>query len=80
MSKASKQWYQKTENQLNLESLKDPEADKAWKQVLKIKELGHKPVIFHSEFNGYRIFDDNSNDMEEHKILSSIRARSRPYR
>jgi hypothetical protein len=80
MSKASNQWYQMSENQLNLKSLKDPEADKAWKQVLKIKELGHKPVIFHSEFNGYCIFDENSNDMLEQKTLSSVRARSKQYR
>lgn len=79
VSKADKQWYSLTEEQL--EKLVGQgtyqEAPVAWDRVSAIREAGGKPKVFYSEFNGFNVFDDN--DIESMQRLIFIENRSKRF-
>ncbi len=76
VSNITKQWYELTQNQLSLKIGKD--AEEASAESKRIQELGHRPAIFYSEFDGYRIFDKDSLGMQQAKTLQSIRSNAKP--
>ena len=80
MSQKAKQWYYLNEAQLwrlvGRGTYSD--AQEALNQVRKIKEAGHSVAIYHSEFNGFRVIDED--DPEHFKIGLSIQSRAKPFR
>lgn len=80
MSQKAKQWYYLSEVQL-LRLVGHgtySEAREALGQVQKIKEAGHSLAIYYSEFNGFRVIDED--DPEQFKIGLSIGSRAKPFR
>jgi len=72
MSKKLKQWYFLTEDQLwrLVGQGTYPGAKDALEEVRKIKEAGGTPAIYYSEFNDFRII--NEDDPEQFRIGLSI--------
>jgi len=81
MSKADKQWYSLTEQQLGklVGQGTYQGALVAWDRVRAIIEAGGKPKVFYSEFNDFNVFDDNDNDIESMQKLISIESRSKRF-
>ena len=80
MSQKAKQWYSLSEIQLCrlVGHATYSGAQKALDQVQKIKGAGHYLAIYYSEFNGFRVIDED--DPEQFKIGLSIGSRAKPFR
>jgi hypothetical protein len=80
MSKKAKQWYSLTEEQLGWLVAQGPYsgAKQVLEQVRKIKEAGGTPVIYYSEFNGFRIIDED--DPDQFMIGLAIGSKAMPFR
>ena len=80
MSQKAKQWYYLSETQLwrLVGHGTYSEAQEALDQGQKIKEAGHSFAIYYSEFNRFRVIDED--DPEQFKIGLSIRSRAKPFR
>jgi len=80
MSEKEKQWYYLTEVQLGrlVGQSTYLDATEAWERVRKIKGMGHKSTIYYSEFNGFRVIDED--DPIEFKTGLSISSRAKPFR
>lgn len=80
MSKKAKQWYYLNETQLwrLVGSGTYPGAQEALDQVQKIKKTDHSLAIYYSEFNEFRVIDED--DSDEFKIGLSIQSRAKPFR
>ena len=72
MSKKAKQWYYLTDEQIGrlVGQGTYPGAPEAWEQARKIKEAGQTPAIYYSEFNGFRVI--NEDDPVQFKVGLSI--------
>ena len=79
MSKAAKQYYSLTEQQLGklVGQGTYQGALEAWDHVRAIKEAGGAPKTFYSEFNGFVVFDDS--DIESMQRLMLIESRSKQF-
>ena len=80
MSQKAKQWHYLNETQLwrLVGHGTYLDAQEALNQVRKIKEAGHSFAIYYSEFNGFRVIDED--DPEQFKIGLSIQTRAKPFR
>ena len=80
MSKKAKQWYYMTDEQIGRLAGQGthPGALEAWERARKIREAGKTPSIYYSEFNGFRVI--NEDDPEEFKIGLSIRGQAKFFR
>jgi hypothetical protein len=79
MNQKAKQWYYLSEVQL-LRLVGHgtySEAPEALGQVQKIKDAGHSLAIYYSEFNGFRVIDED--DPEQLRIGLSIQSRAKPF-
>lgn len=79
MSKKAKQWYYIADEQIAFIVAQGtyPGAQEAWDQARQIKQAGQKPTIYYSEFNGFRVI--NEDDPEQFKIGLSIRDRAKRF-
>lgn len=78
ISQKAKQWYYLSETQLwrLVGHGTYSGAQEALDQVQKIKKAEHSPAIYYSEFNGFRVIDED--DPEQFKIGLSIGSRAKP--
>ena len=79
MSKKAQQWYFLTEEQLwrLVGQGTYSGANEALEEVRKLKEAGHTPAIYHSEFNGFRVI--NEDDPKQFRIGLSISSRAKRF-
>jgi hypothetical protein len=79
MSKASKQLYRVTEEQLAKLAGQNAlnGAVDAFKKAAAIRARGGKPVCYFSEFNGFSVLDDNDSTTFQYHL--SLERRARPY-
>jgi len=81
MSKAAKQWYRLTEQQLDklVGQGTYPGAPAAWDRVRKIRDAGGAPVTFYSDFNGFTVFDEQDTNADAIRRFISIEGRSKAF-
>jgi hypothetical protein len=78
-SKRAKQWFSLDETQLWRLVGRDTYrgASEALERLRKIREAGGDPVIFYSDFNGFRVLDESN--VDQLHIAASIGDRSKPF-
>lgn len=54
-------------------------AKAALDRAQEILETGGRPVIYYSDFNGFTVLDNNSNDPSVSQHLVSMQQRSKPF-
>lgn len=80
MSKAAQQLYRYTEEQLmKLAGQGVAWAQQASEQSLAIRKAQGRPVCFRSEFNGFQVLDDGSQDAIVMQRILSMEQRSKPF-
>lgn len=79
MSKKTKQWFILTEDELGklVGQGTYPGAKNAVDDVRRIKESGHTPAIYYSDFNGFRIIDEDN--PKQFEIGQSIKSKARRF-